>query len=105
MLCKQMRNQQTPRCCGELRGTEKTGFFFFPPKAKLRVKFVVLGVIAFILFFNLHLLWLLWSFVAASFLWLWQGRAVLCGGAQASHCGDFCWGAQAPGTQALVALQ
>ena len=77
--------RKIPLCCGELRGTEKTGFFFFP-KAKLRVKFVVLWVLVFILLFNLY------SSMAAlglrcctGFLWLWQGGAALCCGARASH--------------------
>ena len=81
MLCKQMR--KIALCCGELRGTEKTGFFFFFPKAKLRVKFVVVWVLVFILFFNLY------SSMAAlglrcctGLLWLWQGGAALCRGAR-----------------------
>ena len=38
----------------------------------------------------------------AGFLWLWQVGATFCCGVQASHCGGFSCGAQAPGTWASV---
>ena len=95
----------TPLLWGAAGNRENRIFFFFP-KAKLRVKFVVLRVIVCILFFNLY------SFVAAlglhcctGCLWLWQEGAVLCCDARASHCGDFsCWGAQVPGTWAPLVV-
>ena len=99
----QTNEKNTPLLWGA-EGNRENWIFFFP-KANLRVKFVVLWVLVFILFFNLY------SSMAAlglrcctGFLWLWQGGAALlwCAGLS---CGDFSyWGAQAPGTPAPVVV-
>ena len=101
----QTNEKNTPLLWGA-EGNRENWIFFFFPKAKLRVKFVVLWVLVFILFFNLY------SSMAAlglrcctGLLWLWQGGAALCRGARASHCSDFSyWGAQAPGAPAPVVV-
>ena len=63
MLCKQMR--KIPLCCGELRGTEKTGFFFFLQKQSSGLNLWFYGFL-FLFYFLIYIhLWLLWVFVAA----------------------------------------